>query len=76
MANRDWQERGVRIAGLLLDESESAALVQELKKCIRDPEVAEEVERFLRGEKKTLSRRTRDTLHLLAAGLLMSMKKQ
>lgn len=68
--NSNYQEEGVRLNGRLLDERESAAVVVEIRRRVKDPDVAREVEAFLdRGV--VLSEKTRDVLLLIAAGVLM-----
>ncbi len=73
--NRDWQERGVRIAGKVLSEEETSAMVAELRRRIQDPQVLEEVEQVIRGERDTLSPRVRDLLLVILASLVMMQRK-
>jgi hypothetical protein len=73
--NRDWQERGVRIAGKVLSEEETSAMVAELRRRIRDPQVLEEAEQVIRGERDALSPRVRDVLLVILASLVMMQRK-
>lgn len=75
MANRDWQERGVRVGGAVLSEEEATALVEELRKRIEDPQIANEAAQVLRGERETLSPRARAALLAIAASLVMMHRK-
>lgn len=73
--NRDWQERGIRIGSQVFDENESAALVREVRKRVKDPKVVAEVEDFLSGKRKTLSARSRDVLYMVAVSVVMMLRK-
>jgi hypothetical protein len=73
--NRDWQERGVRIGSRVFDETESAALVREVRKRVKDPDVIAEIEDFLDGKRKTLSARSRDVLYVVAVSVVMMSRK-
>ena len=68
--NSNYQEEGIRVNGRLLGERESAAIVAEIRRRVKDPDVAREVEVFLAGG-QTLSDKTRDVLMVVAAGVLM-----
>lgn len=68
--NSNFQEEGIRVNGRLLDEKESAAIVAEIRRRVKDPDVAREVEDFLAGG-ETLSKRTYDLLVVITAGVIM-----
>jgi hypothetical protein len=68
--NSNYQEEGLRLNGQLLDEREAAAIVAEIRRRVKDPLVAGEIEAFLAGG-QTLSDKTRDALMVVAAGVLM-----
>lgn len=73
--NRDWQERGIRIGSQVFDENQSAVLVREVRKRVKDPKVVAEVEDFLSGKRKTLSARSRDVLYMVAVSVVMMLRK-
>ena len=49
--NNDWQEKGIRIAGVLLSEQQTAEIAAEMRRRIKDPKMVEEIEQVLRGER-------------------------
>jgi hypothetical protein len=69
--NRDWQERGLRIAGKTLSEREVALIVQELRKRVDDPDVIREMEEVLSGKRKTLSDYAQSVLIATLTALFM-----
>ena len=71
---KHWQENGIRIAGQLFDENESAALVQTLRRQIKDLALLAEVEAFLAG-RGDLSKAARQALQTSAAALIMRSPK-
>jgi hypothetical protein len=72
MKNRqNWQEDGLRIGGQLLDSTESKALVDEIRLRVKDPQIAGEIEGFLK-EDQALSRSTCMSLQLVLSGLMMA----
>ena len=72
--DRGWQERGTRLGGELLDEEDARAIVEEVRRRVRDPEVLDEMEAFLtRGV--PLSQRTRDVLQMVIMGIVMQRQK-
>ena len=74
--HNDWQEKGIRIAGVLLSEEQTAEIAAEMRRRIRDPKMVEEIEQVLRGERIELSDRTRDALRLVALGIIMRQDKR
>ena len=74
--NNDWQEKGIRIAGVLLSEQQTAEIAAEMRRRIKDPKMVEEIEQVLRGERIELSDRTRDALRLVALGIIMRQDKR
>ena len=68
--NSNYQEEGIRVNGRLLGERESAAIVTEIRRRVKDPDVAREVEVFLAGG-ETLSKKTHHLLVVIAAGVIM-----
>jgi len=73
--NRDWQERGVRIAGKTLSEQEVALIVQELRKRVDDPVVVREMEEVLSGKRKKLSDYAQSVLIATLTALFMMRPK-
>lgn len=71
MSPRDWQERGIRIGDEILDSEESAEIVKELRRRVKDKAIIDEIEGFLSGEQEALSGRTRDALGLVVLGIQM-----
>ncbi len=71
----NWQETGIRLGGAVLDEGETRALVEELKKRIKDPSILEEIKGLLAGRRRALPARVRDALQLVSLGILMARKK-
>lgn len=72
----DWQERGIRIAGEVLDPREAAEIIEELRRQIKNAAILSEIEEFLSGRRKKLSDRARDTLRLVALGIIMKRPKR
>ncbi|GIV63976.1 MAG: hypothetical protein KatS3mg045_1315 [Bellilinea sp.] len=74
--NRDWQERGVRIAGKVLSEQDVALTVQELRKRVDDPAVIREMEEeVLSGKRKKLSDYAQSMLIATLTALFMMRPK-
>ncbi len=74
--NRDWQERGVRIAGKVLSEQDVALTVQELRKRVDDPAVIREMEEeVLSGKRKKRSDYAQSMLIATLTALFMMRPK-
>lgn len=73
--NRDWQERGLRIAVKVLSEQEVALIVQELRKRVDDPDVIREMEEMLSGKRIKLSGYAQSVLIATLTALFMMRPK-
>ena len=74
MSKEEWQEKGIRIGGEILDERDAKAIVAELRKRVKDRGILEEVDRFLNNG-TPLSQRSMDALRLVIIAIMVQRPK-